>query len=80
MCIRISNVIKLAIGATLALTLVGCSPSSEQSADCSYYHDSANVLLGAYYELQAIHVPRIQGWSLTSDTKLVIDSEGEALK
>ena len=80
MRIRISNVIKVAIGTTLALTLVGCSSSSGQSADCAYSQDSALVLLESYYELEATPVPKVSGLSLTRETIQVNDYKGEARK
>ena len=45
---------RIAIASLLALSsLVGCASSSGSAeADCSYYQDSANVLLGAIFEAE----------------------------
>lgn len=82
MRILMSNVAKLAIGTTLALTLVGCGSSGGQSADCAYYQDSALVLLDSYYELEATQVPKISvpDVAMGSGYKEVSDYDGQARK
>ena len=81
MAIHLSNAIKLLIGATLGLSLVGCGPSSGQSAACAYSQESALVLLDSYYELEATPVPKVNQLSVfTGETIQVSDYMGEARK